>query len=300
MTFGARFQFAEAVTSAIVVFTRLDSQHHLPLLRPFAVRDTTRPPDSRRLRRRRSFLANRPATVRPTLPGPKAHPRCADSSMAPCCLSCAMPFFGATLSRRTSRQTECPSPTSDLISAVPTSPVAPVIRTFMHSPEDRRSRLQPPCQLRCLDTLVRQPRPIRFPQEPRSQVRLQLTASRGFHPQAITMLEPVELPNPLRWPQSRPGATIPVCSACQRHQSHAAQCALFWTIEGRSLVTVKSRGNCVGSSIEDVFALCVARYRELGAHRKRNGRVAQPGICRMDDALQAGDEVAFLPPVSGG
>src|SRR5215475_12436 len=45
------------------------------------------------------------------------------------------PFFGATLSRRTNRHTECPSPTSDLISAVPTRPVAPVIKTFIHSPQ---------------------------------------------------------------------------------------------------------------------------------------------------------------------
>jgi|SRR5579872_4936420 len=54
------------------------------------------------------------------------------------------------------------------------------------------------------------------------------------------------------------------------------------------------------SSIEDVFALCVARYPELRAHRKAMAVSRNREFAAWTTPVQAGDEVAFLPPVSGG
>jgi molybdopterin synthase sulfur carrier subunit len=56
----------------------------------------------------------------------------------------------------------------------------------------------------------------------------------------------------------------------------------------------------IGSSIEDVFALCVARYPDLSAQRKAMAVSRNREFAAWTTPLQAGDEVAFLPPVSGG
>ncbi len=56
----------------------------------------------------------------------------------------------------------------------------------------------------------------------------------------------------------------------------------------------------VGSSIEDLFVECVARYPELGAHRAAMAVSRNREFAAWTTPLEAGDEVAFLPPVSGG
>jgi molybdopterin converting factor subunit 1 len=54
------------------------------------------------------------------------------------------------------------------------------------------------------------------------------------------------------------------------------------------------------SRIEDVFALCVARYPELAEHRRAIAVSRNREFAAWTTQVQAGDEVAFLPPVSGG
>ena len=54
------------------------------------------------------------------------------------------------------------------------------------------------------------------------------------------------------------------------------------------------------SRIEDLFAHCVARYPTLSAHRKAMAVSRNQEFAAWTTPLQAGDEVAFLPPVSGG
>jgi sulfur-carrier protein len=54
------------------------------------------------------------------------------------------------------------------------------------------------------------------------------------------------------------------------------------------------------SRIEDLFAHCVARYPELAAHRKAVAASRNREFAAWTTPLQPGDEVAFLPPVSGG
>ena len=54
------------------------------------------------------------------------------------------------------------------------------------------------------------------------------------------------------------------------------------------------------SRIEDLFAHCVARYPGLAAHRKAVAVSRNREFAAWTTPLQPGDEVAFLPPVSGG
>jgi molybdopterin synthase sulfur carrier subunit len=54
------------------------------------------------------------------------------------------------------------------------------------------------------------------------------------------------------------------------------------------------------SRIEDLFAHCVTRYPELAAHRKSVAVSRNREFAAWTTPLQPGDEVAFLPPVSGG
>ena len=54
------------------------------------------------------------------------------------------------------------------------------------------------------------------------------------------------------------------------------------------------------SSIEDLFAQCVARYPGLAEHRRAIAVSRNREFAAWSTALQPGDEVAFLPPVSGG
>ena len=55
-----------------------------------------------------------------------------------------------------------------------------------------------------------------------------------------------------------------------------------------------------GSRIEDLFAHCVARYPELAEHRRAVAVSRNREFTSWTTPLQPGDEVAFLPPVSGG
>jgi molybdopterin converting factor subunit 1 len=54
------------------------------------------------------------------------------------------------------------------------------------------------------------------------------------------------------------------------------------------------------SRIEDLFAHCVSRYPELAAHRKAMAVSRNREFAAWTTPLHSGDEVAFLPPVSGG
>ncbi len=54
------------------------------------------------------------------------------------------------------------------------------------------------------------------------------------------------------------------------------------------------------SNIEDLFAQCVARYPELAEHRRAIAVSRNREFAAWSTPLQHGDEVAFLPPVSGG
>jgi molybdopterin converting factor subunit 1 len=54
------------------------------------------------------------------------------------------------------------------------------------------------------------------------------------------------------------------------------------------------------SRIEDLFAQFVARYPEIAAHRNAMAVSRNREFAAWTTLLQQGDEVAFLPPVSGG
>jgi molybdopterin converting factor subunit 1 len=54
------------------------------------------------------------------------------------------------------------------------------------------------------------------------------------------------------------------------------------------------------SRIEDLFAQCIARYPGLAEHRQALAVSRNREFAAWTTPLQPGDEVAFLPPVSGG
>jgi molybdopterin converting factor subunit 1 len=54
------------------------------------------------------------------------------------------------------------------------------------------------------------------------------------------------------------------------------------------------------SRIEDLFARFVARYPGLAEHRRAIAVSRNQEFAAWTTPLQPGDEVAFLPPVSGG
>jgi molybdopterin converting factor subunit 1 len=54
------------------------------------------------------------------------------------------------------------------------------------------------------------------------------------------------------------------------------------------------------SDIEDLFAQCVARYPALAEHRTAIAVSRNREFAAWSTPLHSGDEVAFLPPVSGG
>lgn len=56
----------------------------------------------------------------------------------------------------------------------------------------------------------------------------------------------------------------------------------------------------VGASIEDVFALLAARQPELAAYRQSLVASRNKEFAAWTTLVHAGDEIAFLPPVSGG
>jgi molybdopterin synthase sulfur carrier subunit len=55
-----------------------------------------------------------------------------------------------------------------------------------------------------------------------------------------------------------------------------------------------------GSRIEDLFANCAARYPALADHRTAIAVSRNHEFAAWTTPLQPGDEIAFLPPVSGG
>ncbi len=54
------------------------------------------------------------------------------------------------------------------------------------------------------------------------------------------------------------------------------------------------------STIEQLFAACAARNPELAKYRSSVVASRNQEFASWDTRLQPGDEVAFLPPVSGG
>jgi molybdopterin synthase sulfur carrier subunit len=54
------------------------------------------------------------------------------------------------------------------------------------------------------------------------------------------------------------------------------------------------------SRIEDLFAHCAARYPALAEHRTAIAVSRNREFAAWTTPLQPGDEIAFLPPVSGG
>jgi len=54
------------------------------------------------------------------------------------------------------------------------------------------------------------------------------------------------------------------------------------------------------TTIEQLFALYAARYPELAKYRSSVVASRNQEFAAWDTPLHSGDEVAFLPPVSGG
>jgi len=55
-----------------------------------------------------------------------------------------------------------------------------------------------------------------------------------------------------------------------------------------------------GATIEELFARCTARQPELARFRASLVASRNQEFAAWDTPLRSGDEVAFLPPVSGG
>lgn len=55
-----------------------------------------------------------------------------------------------------------------------------------------------------------------------------------------------------------------------------------------------------GARVADVWRAVVERYPAAGPHGSSVSAAVNAEYARMDAAVSAGDEVAFLPPVSGG
>ncbi len=54
------------------------------------------------------------------------------------------------------------------------------------------------------------------------------------------------------------------------------------------------------SSVEDLFQLCAARHPEFANYRSSVVASRNREFVSWNALLESGDEVAFLPPVSGG
>jgi molybdopterin synthase sulfur carrier subunit len=55
-----------------------------------------------------------------------------------------------------------------------------------------------------------------------------------------------------------------------------------------------------GSTIGSVWQTLVREYPELAAYERSISSAVNADYARMDRAVADGDEIAFLPPVSGG
>ena len=61
-----------------------------------------------------------------------------------------------------------------------------------------------------------------------------------------------------------------------------------------------SRDVETGTTIRHVWRELAAEYPELGHYERSISSAVNADYARMDQVLRDGDEVAFLPPVSGG
>jgi molybdopterin converting factor subunit 1 len=60
------------------------------------------------------------------------------------------------------------------------------------------------------------------------------------------------------------------------------------------------REAAAGATVGEVWRGLVAEFPELAAYEKSMSSAVNADYARMNDAVRDGDEVAFLPPVSGG
>jgi molybdopterin converting factor subunit 1 len=61
-----------------------------------------------------------------------------------------------------------------------------------------------------------------------------------------------------------------------------------------------SRDLAAGATIGDLWQQLAREFPELGAYERSISSALNADYARMDQAIGDGDEVAFLPPVSGG
>jgi molybdopterin converting factor subunit 1 len=61
-----------------------------------------------------------------------------------------------------------------------------------------------------------------------------------------------------------------------------------------------SRDLAAGATIGDLWQQLAREFPELGAYERSISSAINADYARMDQAIGDGDEVAFLPPVSGG
>jgi molybdopterin converting factor subunit 1 len=61
-----------------------------------------------------------------------------------------------------------------------------------------------------------------------------------------------------------------------------------------------SRDIAPGATIQNVWRDLAGEYPELGQYERSISSAVNADYARMDQVLREGDEVAFLPPVSGG
>jgi molybdopterin converting factor subunit 1 len=55
-----------------------------------------------------------------------------------------------------------------------------------------------------------------------------------------------------------------------------------------------------GSTLRTVWHQLVAEFPELGSYERSISSAVNADYAKMDDQVRDGDEIAFLPPVSGG
>jgi molybdopterin converting factor subunit 1 len=61
-----------------------------------------------------------------------------------------------------------------------------------------------------------------------------------------------------------------------------------------------SREQAPGDTVGSVWRALIAEYPELAGYQRSISSAVNADYARMDHPLRDGDEVAFLPPVSGG
>ena len=61
-----------------------------------------------------------------------------------------------------------------------------------------------------------------------------------------------------------------------------------------------SRDLAAGATIGDVWRQLASEFPELAAYERSISSAVNADYARMDQVVADGDEVAFLPPVSGG